>query len=300
MVSSMSHADAILDGFTVRDMAGTSTGAGRGITLANGTVRNCIIRDGTGDNLSGKGISMSGGLVSNCIITANNIGAGGGDGAGIYATGGAIVNCEISGNIGGARNGAGIYMAQTMLVRGCLLKNNSAATAGGIYLAAGVVESCTIVSNRASAAGGGAGIFRASGTAGAITNCVAWSNVAPASVYSNIYSTTTSGVAYTCTTSPEIAGTGCISTDPQFASLVSYALMESSPCIGTGFNHPWMTSAFDLAGNPRLTGSVVDMGAYEYVAGGPGPVAAAPARYFYRPNLIMRPNQAVKNQESAQ
>jgi hypothetical protein len=36
-----------------------------------------------------------------------------------------------------------------------------------------------------------------------------------------------------------------------------------------------------------------------YVASG-GPVAAAPARYFYRPNLIMRPNAAIKNQESPQ
>jgi hypothetical protein len=35
-----------------------------------------------------------------------------------------------------------------------------------------------------------------------------------------------------------------------------------------------------------------------YVAG--GAVAATPARYFYRPNAIMRPNQAIKNQESAQ
>jgi hypothetical protein len=292
----MSHADATLDGFTVRDMAGTSTGVGRGITLANGTVRNCIIRDGTGDNISGKGINMSGGLVSNCIITANNIGSGGGDGAGIYTTGGRVVNCEISDNIGGARSAAGIYIAQTMLVRGCLIKNNGAATAGGIYLAAGVVESCTIVSNRATAAGGGAGIFRASGTAGVITNCVVWSNVAPASVYSNIYSTTTSGVAYTCTTSPTIDGTGCISTDPQFASTVTYTLLESSPCIGTGINHAWMSSATDLIGNPRLTGSVVDMGAYEYLSG--AVVVVAPARYFYRPNAIMRPNQAIKNQEN--
>jgi hypothetical protein len=33
-----------------------------------------------------------------------------------------------------------------------------------------------------------------------------------------------------------------------------------------------------------------------YVTGG---AVAAAARYFYRPNLIMRPNQAIKNQESA-
>jgi hypothetical protein len=246
--------------------------------------------------VGGKGINMSGGLVSNCIITANNIGAGSGDGAGIYTTGGSVVNCEISDNIGGARSGAGIYIAQKMLVRGCLIKNNGAATAGGVYLAAGVVESCTIVSNRATAAGGGAGVFRASGTAGYITNCVVWSNVAPTSVYSNIYSTTTSGVAYTCTTSPEIAGPGCIATDPKFASTVSYALLESSPCIGTGLNMSWMTSATDILGNPRLTGSVVDMGAYEYLSG--AVVVVAPARYFYQPNAIMRPNQAIKTQES--
>jgi hypothetical protein len=31
-----------------------------------------------------------------------------------------------------------------------------------------------------------------------------------------------------------------------------------------------------------------------------GGTAAATPRYFYRPNAIMRPNQAIKNQESAQ
>jgi hypothetical protein len=33
-----------------------------------------------------------------------------------------------------------------------------------------------------------------------------------------------------------------------------------------------------------------------YVAGG---AVASPSRYFYRPNQLMQPNRAIKNQETA-
>jgi hypothetical protein len=44
------------------------------------------------------------------------------------------------------------------------------------------------------------------------------------------------------------------------------------------------------------------MGAYEYVAGGPGPVAVPPVRSFYGQNNAIPKwkNLAVKNQESPQ
>jgi hypothetical protein len=263
-VTSINNTNAILDGFTIRDGAGT-TFFGRGVTLANGTVRNCIVRNNVGDNINGKGILMTGGLVSNCIITANNIGAGGGDGAGIHATGGMIINCDIFGNIGAARLGAGVYLGAAT-IRNCLIRGNTpSGNGGGIHLnTGGKVENCTITSNTASSANGGGGIFRASGTAGTISNCIVYGNTAT-TANSNLYTTTTTGIGYICTTNPVVAGTGCISSDPLFVSTTDLSLQSTSPCKDTGSNQSWMTDATDFRGNNRIINSIVDMGAYEYV-----------------------------------
>lgn len=296
LISSINNANAVVAGLTFRDGSGTSIGFGRGMSLLNGTVRNCIIRNNGGDNVSGKGILMSGGLVSNCIITANNIGAGGGEGAGISASAGLIVNSDISNNIGAARNGCGVYLNGATL-RGCLIRNNKpSGLGGGVYLASGSIESCTIVSNSATAAGGGGGVYRVSGTAGAISNSIVYLNTASASAYSNIYTTTANNIRYVCTTNPVVAGTGCISANPLFVSLTDWSLQSSSPCIGVGSIQPWMTNAFDLAGNPRLTGALVDIGAYEFFAGG---VIVVPWR-MWQENQCFQENQAIGNGESGQ
>lgn len=60
-----------------------------------------------------------------------------------------------------------------------------------------------------------------------------------------------------------------ISADPLFraAATGNFRLAEGSPCIDAGLNQPWMArgqpTAFDLDGNPRIAGGVVDIGAYE-------------------------------------
>ncbi|MFN2351196.1 MAG: choice-of-anchor Q domain-containing protein, partial [Kiritimatiellia bacterium] len=44
----------------------------------------------------------------------------------------------------------------------------------------------------------------------------------------------------------------------------NFRLAPNSPCINAGFQQNWMTNAFDLAGNPRIINTKVDMGCYEY------------------------------------
>jgi len=61
---------------------------------------------------------------------------------------------------------------------------------------------------------------------------------------------------------------GNIDEDPQFigGDPFSYQLTENSPCIDagnpntTGLNLP----PYDLAGNPRISGGIIDMGVYEW------------------------------------
>jgi hypothetical protein len=43
----------------------------------------------------------------------------------------------------------------------------------------------------------------------------------------------------------------------------NYALVSGSPCLNAGLNEDWMAASKDLAGNARLSGKTVDVGAYE-------------------------------------
>ncbi len=64
-------------------------------------------------------------------------------------------------------------------------------------------------------------------------------------------------------------GANNITNYPMFVNPTNdeYQLLKDSPCINTGTNHAWMTSALDLDGHARLDihRRIVDMGAYEYV-----------------------------------
>jgi len=64
---------------------------------------------------------------------------------------------------------------------------------------------------------------------------------------------------------------GCISADPLFSAAETndFRLHKTSPCKDAGLNLlGWMPGAVDLAGNPRILGSIADIGAYETRAGG--------------------------------
>jgi hypothetical protein len=61
-------------------------------------------------------------------------------------------------------------------------------------------------------------------------------------------------------------GVANISADPLFVSGSNFELQAGSPVIDSGLDIPGLPS-LDLAGNPRLVGSSVDMGAYEYQGG---------------------------------
>jgi hypothetical protein len=284
-LSSLSDANAVLQGFTIQEVyVLTANYNGQGVYMSAGWVRECIIRNnGFCDNHFGSGVYMSGGTVSNCIIR-NNGGGANVQGSGIYATGGQILDCQIldnvlNGNEGNSAGGAGIY-AIGALIRNCLIARNAVnnpggggdKAGGGVYLQNGTIESCTIVGNSASGAVGGGGVYRTSGTAGTILNCIVYSNAAPNNAtYKNFYTTSAAGITYTCTTNPVVAGTGCIPDDPLFVNFAGgdYSLKHASLCIDAGANQTWMTGAKDVVGNNRLIKGnkpgpiIVDIGAYE-------------------------------------
>lgn len=167
--------------------------------------------------------------------------------------------------------GIGAYVAAGVL-RNSLIGRNRAGTistlqATGVRQGGGVIENCTIVGNTWSASAASrpyaTGFYH---TGGYATNCLIADNAIMDGIASNWVSTAASRIAYTCTTplAPAL-GEGCV-LDNGGSYRVREGILQlphSSPCIGAGFNQPWMDGASDLYGNRRIVGRRVDIGCTE-------------------------------------
>ncbi len=189
----------------------------------------------------------------------------------------------ISAGAGEERNGGGVYCVTNGEISRCIFVNNLASYNGGAVYArdGGTLKSCLIISNSANNAGGGAALY-SGGTiynltisdnsavaggglycnnGGAVINSIAYFNSASAN--DNNFNVG-SGWSYShCCTTPDPGGTGNITDDPQLQN--DYTILTGTPCWNAGTNMPWMSGAKALAGNPRIQGGSVDIGAYEVV-----------------------------------
>ncbi len=230
------NTNAVLDGFTIQNGYNPS-GYGGGVDINNA------------------------GIVQNSFLTGNQARDGG---AIALDNGGYAINCIITNNLasdnGSGGYGGGVRCLNGGTVRGCLVYGNTSVYyGGGINIwNAGAVQNCTIVDNTCS---NGAGI-RARGSSTIVNSIIYFNNgdnwVTDGSSYSFNYSCSTPALPG--------SGTGNITDDPLFenASSNDYHLTSSSTLINAGLNDAWMTGTFDLAGNDRIYGGTVDIGAFEY------------------------------------
>jgi hypothetical protein len=196
------------------------------------------------------------------------------NGAGINANNGSVRNCTVSGNTAYGHwyaDGGGVYMTANVdgLVRNCLITGNNAHTdpgganlalGGGVYFnSGGILESSTVSDNTlyGNFSNGGGLAYGSQ-----IRNTIIYGNTAASdpNYYLNPYGPATFDH---CDSTPLPPGTGNIASDPGFAN-GGYRLDTGSPCIDTGTNQAWMTTATDLDGNPRIANGTVDMGAFEF------------------------------------
>jgi hypothetical protein len=262
---------AILDRCTV---ISNSAPAGGGVYCFDGTLIDCTISNNIAEFGGG---AHSDGIAGfyNCIFSGNMAVEGGGAscyggrfygctmegnsaelyGGGILLYRGTNINGTMTGNY--AMDGGGVYCDGGVL-QNCLISSNTSSNhGGGAYCYWGNLDNCTIVGN--SATNGGGGIYCDSG--GIINNCIVWTNP----VGSNwVESVPGCGSWSHCCTIPLIGVNG-LPYDPWFLSDDDYRLSDGSPCIDSGINLPWMTGATDLDGLPRILGTTVDVGVYEYV-----------------------------------
>ena len=174
-----------------------------------------------------------------------------------------VISNRVTGSNGLGRNGAGLCNENaTSRVQNCLLWGNLADNTDGIGSGAGLyavsglltLDNCTVANNSWQ------GLKRVGGTV-AVTNSIIWGN---GDDLTGVIS-----VAYSDIQTPDTFWTnginGCISADPKFVnpSMGDFTLGRGSPCLHAGLTQSGMQFAFDLAGNKRLLGPSVDMGAYE-------------------------------------
>ena len=158
---------------------------------------------------------------------------------------GTLNNCILSGNT--ATQGGGSSYGR---LNNCTLSGNTATQGGGSSY--GRLNNCTLSGNTATYGGGA--------YSGTLINCIVWGNTARLT-----YAVNGSTCQYSCLDAG-VAGNGNIFTDPLFVDAANgdFRLQPDSPCIDAGLNGSAVGNT-DSAGNVRIFGDAVDMGAYEFV-----------------------------------
>lgn len=191
-------------------------------------------------------------------------------------------NCMFSGNSATSGQGgaiANIIESYPAFINSSFFNNSSSYTGGAIHNNTGTSSSfinCTIAGNRAAIQGGG-GIYSLSSLPLNIANTVIWGNVninnapsnivyfePPADALVNISNSLIQGLA-----ADPSRGILNGALDPMFEdpSGGNFQLKAGSPAIDAGIDDLFPDLApttTDLAGNLRVSGNAIDMGAYEY------------------------------------
>ena len=283
--------------------AGNSAKFGGGGMYCNGAspaLTNCTF--------SGNSAADGGGLynsnsasptLTNCIIRANSAtGERYTHGGGMYNSSSSptLLNCTIVGNWAassgmGYSYGGGIFNSYSSLtLTNCIIWGNWASAGGGMHNTSSSspkLANCTVGGNSAFDSGGG--IYNSSAVAPKLTNCILWGNIARSSP--QVY-TSGSQVPITCSAvQGGYAGTGNINAEPLFVrvpwtgpdavygtaddDLGDLHLRPGSPGLNVGSNAAVSGISTDFAGNARIQGGTVDMGAYE------GTITPRAPRTFY-------------------
>ncbi|MBQ3388334.1 MAG: hypothetical protein IJG60_03890, partial [Thermoguttaceae bacterium] len=280
----------ITDNFTDGSYGGGGIYKGSGtLTLTGSTVSNNRASNGGGI------FSEADDLVIINSVIADNFARGISGGGGIYKESGTldITGSTISGNTASDHSGAtggGIHNTfGTLTLTNSTVTGNTANFCGGIYNGGdGVLTltDSTVAGNTANYTAGGIGNYSTL----KLYNSIVVQNVVsfPGNHIIDIYSptnTSIAGIVYAYNTLSSFTewteSEYCLAYDPSLPLFTDpenddYTLAENSQAIDKG-NNNYVTTETDLAGSPRIVSGIVDLGAYEYQAGGsPAEQLAAP------------------------
>jgi len=170
-------------------------------------------------------------------------------GGGAY--GSVLVRTRVEHNV--ACIGGGVY--ECILSNCCVVSNWASGGGGG---GSSIMYNCLVAGNKAQYCGGGCDKCR-------LNNCTVVDNHADswASGLVDCYASNTivwgeKGI------DSSFHSSHCNTNDPGLVNPWNPMLLASSPCIDAGSNQAWMAEATDLAGNLRINGTRVDIGAFEF------------------------------------
>lgn len=284
-------ATLVMEGVRIEQCTTSFDAGGLYATSADVEIRDCVFEGNTAKIGAGLYLSGCSGVIETTTIVGNTASISGG---GIYLDGSSPMfrRCHIIENEA-VDAGGGLWIPVPGLpafFENCVFSGNTAGNkGGGVYLGGNqspVFSLCTFHANHA----GNGGAFYLDPGSPQIWNSIVWGNTpntwagASQVVFSALWSLVEGGAV----------GLGILTSDPQFRDPIGpdgipgtldddLRLSSTSPCIDAGHSAlpTIIMPCLDLAGRPRVcddlntpdTGSgpqpIVDMGAYEFQAGGP-------------------------------
>ena len=242
------------------------------------TLTNVMFTDNSASRGGGMANWSSSPKLTNVTFSLNNAQMFGGGMYNIYSSP-TITNATFSGNHS-IYYGGGMYndeLSSTTLANVIISGNTASESGGGIYNnnASSSLNNVTISGNYAYTSGGG--MMNAYHSTSKIYNSIIWGNTS--GIINNDPSLDVVDIQYslvqdlTDTSNGNISSTG-ITAEDIFVSPIApgqstdgdFRLKDSAPVINKGDNSKYDVSVsgiIDLAGNTRIVGSVIDLGAYE-------------------------------------
>lgn len=253
-----------------------ATGGGGGIYAEGSsdpsTIENCIINNNVSEGQAG-GIFL--GKKTKLINSTVKWNMAVYDGGGIRSDSEnkvEIYQCIIEGNESTSGAGGGVVLNKSTMAD-CLIVGNTAKASGGGIRLTGASSSTglkayafnnTIVNNIASSGGGISGNLN-----GVFQNCIIWNNNANGII--NDVSGETKGTYSLYSEASTTDGNNNLNNNPLFKDpdnndfrLSAITPAKDAGATVTGLPSGQILPKFDLAGENRVIGSAVDMGAYEY------------------------------------
>jgi subtilisin family serine protease len=270
---------AVIDGFTITlgnaDFTGSFydpklCGGGMYNNSGSPTITNCTFSENSAFYGGGMfNYDNSSPTIINCSFSGNTAINYGGAMLNEKFSSPTVTNCSFSGNTAGITGGGmDNYEDSSPTVTNCSFSGNTAGLSGGgmsnLENCSPTVTNCSFSGNQAASNGGG--MFNESNSSSMITNSIFWGNS------SGIVSTSSTPTVNYSIVQGGYAGTANLDADPLFVdqppvglgTAGDLRLQAFSPAINIGDNSAVpLGITTDLDGNARISGSTVDMGAYE-------------------------------------
>ncbi len=216
--------------------------------------------------------------VQNNII-ANNYSADRGGAIEVFKSRATIANNTIINNK--ASQGGAVFIFPGLTATNVIVKNNILRNNISTYLSGPLFRTDKV------------GVYFWGNTSDTLTYDNNWAEQAPDY---DIYDGTTLGYTFIGDVTTNIVGTdpGLVAptltcTDTENAAIANFALQSTSPCVNMGDTLGITVPPFDYAGNYRISGSAIDIGAYEY-GSGHLPLRTPPA--VVENKMVVYPNPA--------